>query len=327
MTVEDRLRQAIEARTSTVEPSLDEGLDRITTRLGRPEGSMRSPRAPWLLMAAAIVLIAAAGGLLLANDDDTGQLDTIGQPNQPDRPDRPETTRSTDTTAAPDTTEATPTSEASDSELPPSGDTPTTGGSEDAPVAPADVVDQAMWPRPSSEVRFDDPVAAARSFAVYVAQFEDPVVGEFRQGDSRSGEVSVQPFENAPATEVLVRRLSDDNWYVIGSLTEDITVDQPASGVTLSSPQPLSGQALAFEGHVQVQLLGYRPDGRSERLALSYVTGSGAPPAGPFTGSLDWSRGSAELEPTGVVVFWTTDESLEVGGSLQVVAIPVRLQD
>jgi hypothetical protein len=56
------------------------------------------------------------------------------------------------------------------------------------------------------------------------------------------------------------------------------------------------------------------------------VTGSGVPPAGPFTGQLDWSPGSAGLEPIGVLLLWTSDESGEIGGTLQAVAIPVRIQ-
>jgi hypothetical protein len=151
-------------------------------------------------------------------------------------------------------------------------------------------------------------------------------VGEFRPGDARSGEVPVRPTARGPETTVLVRQLSDDHWYVIGSATEDIGVDRPASGQLLvDSPQPLAGRALAFEGTVRVELVAYLADGRHVSLGETIVTGSGSPPAGPFTGSLDWSPASADMEPVGVLIFSTADESAETGGAWQAVALPVRL--
>ena len=317
---DERLRQAIEARTTTVQPSVEAGLDRIsekleaTTRLPQAAGAPRSPRPqrpPWLLVAAALVLlVAVAGGLLVVREDDGDRVDVI------DQPDRPATTATTGTTAPPTTA----TTEAPDSV--PSTPGPITSVFE----IPQDILVGAVWPRPSSDVRFDDPVAAARSFARYLAHFANPVVGEFRPGDARSGEVPVRPTARGPETTVLVRQLSDDHWYVIGSATEDIVVDRPASGQLLvDSPQPLAGRALAFEGTVRVELVAYLADGRHVSLGETIVTGSGSPPAGPFTGSLDWSPASADMEPVGVLIFSTADESAETGGTWQAVAVPVRL--
>ena len=322
---DERLRQAIEARTTTVQPSVEAGLDRIsekleaTTRLPRAAGAPRSPRPqrpPWLLVAAALVLlVAVAGGLLVVREDDGDRVDVI------DQPDRPATTATTGTTAPPTTA----TTEAPDSGA--STTVPSTPG----PITsvfeiPQDILVGAVWPRPSSDVRFDDPVAAARSFARYLAHYANPVVGEFRPGDARSGEVPVRPTARGPETTVLVRQLSDDHWYVIGSATEDIVVDRPASGEQLfDSRQPLTGRALAFEGTVHVELLAYLADGRHVSLGETIVTGSGSPPAGPFTGSLEWSPASADMEPVGVLIFSTADESAETGGTWQAVAVPVRL--
>ena len=70
MTIEDRLRRAIDARTSSVEPS-DDGLERITEKLldqGGPE-PVRFARTPWFLAAAAAVLVAALiGGFVVGRD-------------------------------------------------------------------------------------------------------------------------------------------------------------------------------------------------------------------------------------------------------------------
>lgn len=308
MNIEDRLRQAIDARTASVEPSLDRGLDRIDHKLGSSGDPMHTPPKNWMLAAAAaaVVLLAATVATIVLRDDG-GEGDDIRTVDEP-----PGTT---DTSGPDRSTTSTPTSST------------TTSPPDEAPSGPpADVQDQALWPRPSSDVRFDDPEAAARSFARYLAQFADPVVGEYRAGDSRSGEVPVRPTATGPETTVLVRQLSDDSWYVIGSVTSEITVDQPAAGATLADPQALAGSALAFEGTVQVRLVGYRSDGRSEDLGSTFVTGSGSPPPGPFSGQLGWSPGPAELEPVGVLLFTTSDESGELGGTWQVVAVPVRIR-
>ena len=71
-------------------------------------------------------------------------------------------------------------------------------------------------PGPHTSQRFDDPVAAARSFAVDFVGMTDPVVGEFQPGDSRSGEVPVRGFADGAPSAVLVRQLEDDTWFVIG---------------------------------------------------------------------------------------------------------------
>lgn len=189
-----------------------------------------------------------------------------------------------------------------------------------------DRVDQqaAVWPRPSSKVRFDDPVKAATSFARDYAQFDDPVIGEFRQGDSRSGEVPVQAFADGPETTVLVRQLEGDHWFVLGSVTEDITVDQPGVGDELSCPMVTSGTAVAFEGTVQVRIDAYDPTGERIEAGRGFVTGSGLPPAGPFEGEIDCIPPSG-VEDFGIATFWTDDASGELQGPLQIVTIPIRL--
>jgi hypothetical protein len=176
------------------------------------------------------------------------------------------------------------------------------------------VADQAIWPRPSSEVRFDDPAAAARSFSLYYVHFAAPVVGSYRAGDSRSGEVPVRPTASGPETTVLVRQLSDGHWYVVGATTANIVVDAPASGGALSCPLAVSGRALAFEGTVDVRIDAYQPDGDRVVLGSGFVTGSGSPPAGPFSGAITCSRANAGgVEDRAIVRFSTADQGEATG--------------
>ncbi len=75
----------------------------------------------------------------------------------------------------------------------------------------------AIWP--AAEVRFETPVEAAASFVTNVLGVE-PVLGEFTQGDSRSGEIQVfSPGESTPVSRGLLflRQLGpNDGWFVIG---------------------------------------------------------------------------------------------------------------
>lgn len=320
MTAEDRLRRAIDARTRSVEPS-DDGLRRINEKLLAPGGDMNiTPQNRWYVVAAAaaVVLALAGGALVLAGGGD-------------DDPDRTSTANETDDTTT--TTEAT-TSTTED----PGTTTTTAGGgvgpeAPEAPegpeapaVPPADVVQGAAWPRPSSDVRFDDPTAAASSWARYYAHFAEPTIGEYRAGDARSGEVPVFPLSSGQGEEttVLVRQLSDDHWYVIGSTTQDITVTEPTAGAQLTCPQALRGTALAYEGTVQVRIDAYQPDGDSVIVAETFVTGSGSPPAGPFQGEATCTIPGG-VEPYGIATFYTSDEG-EVGGNLVAVTFPIRLR-
>lgn len=317
MKIDDRLRRAIEDRTSSVHVDEAAGLQRVTSKLHARgvDTGLRSRRTRWLLAAAAFVLAAAVtGGVLLRERDGSGtQVDISDRPNVTDPPPATDTTTTTvdeapSTTVPPDTAPAQP---AEPSDAP-----------EDATPEPLE--QPVVWPRPSSDVRFDDPVAAARSFGLYYAQFDDPVVGQFRQGDARSGEVPVRPRANAPETTVLVRQLQGGHWFVIASVTGNITVDQPSTGDTIGCPVATSGAAFAFEGTVQVRIDAYQPDGDRVEVGRSFVTGSGSPPPGPFSKEIACTPPSG-VEAIGIARFWTEDQSGEVDGPWEIVTIPIRL--
>ena len=250
MTPEDRLRQAINARTSRIEPS-DDSLPAIKEKL--VETQARTNRNRLLVSAAAAVaVLAGVAGALALNDDQPvrtsgGTTTTVATTT---------TTDSTTTTTAPTTTTTT--------------------------AAPT--VDPAIpvWPRVASSQRFEDPVSAARSFMVDLVGMVDPVMGQLQQGDSRSGEVPVQPIANGPVTTVLVRQLEDDTWYVLGAATDDVRLDTPQALADIECPVRLTGEALAFEGTVQVAV---RDDLSTAPIGTGTVMGGGGPSA-PFDGTV-----------------------------------------
>jgi hypothetical protein len=286
MTPEDRLRQAIEARTSSVEPSAD-ALSQIEEKLMEAQRSDNRKRVLIGLGAAAAVVGVVVAALVLADDDDAG-LSSEGSSTTS------ESTTSSSTTSTTDSTTTT-----------------TTGFQGVDPDLP-------VFPDPTTSQRFDDPQSVARAFATDLVGFGDPVVGDFQQGDPRSGEVEVRSFAAGAPTVVLVRQLEDDHWYVVGATTDSIQLTTPAARDTISSPQALEGDAYAFEGNVQVRLF---VDGVQEPIATTFVTGRGDGVLGPFSGELDYSDDSGATH--GVLVLNGT--SGEDGSATEAIAIRVLL--
>ncbi len=168
-------------------------------------------------------------------------------------------------------------------------------------VLPAGDTATAVWPWVESDVRYADPVEAARGFALDFIGFTEPLIGEFVQGDSRSGEVEVWSIETFAPTTVFVRQLGpDDTWWVIGSATENIVVDAPQPLATIASPFTVAGRSSAFEGTVAVEI---RADGVDEPIFESFVTGGGSDGLGPFVEEFAWPNPGAG---SGAIVFQTT---------------------
>jgi hypothetical protein len=98
--------------------------------------------------------------------------------------------------------------------------------------------------------------------------------------------VEIAPSATRPTTVVFVRQLTaDESWWILGSATENIVLDEPDTGDVVESPLQLVGQARAFEGTVEVEI---RADGDAEPIAVGFVTGSGGPEPGPFDDELEF---------------------------------------
>jgi hypothetical protein len=241
----------------------------------QPTPRSRRPTAVIIALALAVAVIAALVAVTLWPDDEAGEVAT-----------GPTTTEAPATTATePSTTQA----------IEPSTTAPP------ATTAPVDT-STAVFPNAASGARFTDPVDAAHAFAVDFVGFTDPLVGEFMQGDARSGEIEVRPTADGPVTTVFVRQLgTDGSWWVLGSATANITTDVPGPGDAITSPVTVSGSALAFEGTVAVEV---RQDGNREPLGAGFVTGGGDVPR-PFSGQITFSPPTADH---GALVFLTRSE-------------------
>jgi len=180
-------------------------------------------------------------------------------------------------------------------------------------VDPYDVA----FPSPTASRSFEAPAAAARAYATDVLGFTELVIGSPSAGAGEQAEVVVQPSEDGPATTVQLLR-SGDAWFVTGSRTEDVVVAEPVPGTSLATPFQTAGEALAFEGNVEVLVV---PQDDPVPIGLGTVTGSGAPPAGPFQGRITFTPPAAATP--GVLVYRVS--SPEDGRVLAATSIRVRL--
>lgn len=215
-----------------------------------------------------------------------------------------------------------PADDSDETSPPASGPAPTTASPSTQPsptTAPPAVGDATvMWPFPGSTAHFASPDDAARSFATEYLGFEDPILDEFQQGDSRSGEVPIRPSERGPVTTILVRQVGPgDDWSVLGAVTANIDVTTPTAGEEIASPVRVAGRALAFEGNVQVEV---RQDGSLGPIGAGFVTGGGDAMR-DFTGLIPFETPSA---PYGALVLFT--QSAENGQVWEAAAFRVALR-
>lgn len=178
----------------------------------------------------------------------------------------------------------------------------------------------AVWPFADTSQRFDDPAAAARSFAVELAGFpEDLVLGDFRKGDARSGEVEVRASERGPVTTVAVRQLGEDGtWWVVAAQTENLELDGPEAGELVTSPLEVTGRGRAFEGTIEVEL---RADNQLEPIGATFVTG-GSSEMRPFRGSVEFDEPESDR---GVLMLLS--RSAEDGAVMEATVVRVRFRD
>jgi hypothetical protein len=163
-------------------------------------------------------------------------------------------------------------------------------------TAPAELGQPAIWP--AAGVVFGTPEEAAADFVTEVLGVP-PSLGEFQQGDSRSGEIEVfSPGEGDAGTDagtevvrglLLLRQLGpDDGWFILAAVNDNasITAPEPMDEV-VAGPLVVEGRARGFEGNVVVTAF---VAGDADAQLDQVMTQAGAfEIPEPFTVSLDLS--------------------------------------
>lgn len=188
---------------------------------------------------------------------------------------------------------------------------PSTAGVEGSDEQP----EQAIYPFAFTRATYPDPVPLARGFAVEYLGMPDPVVGEFQQGDTRSGEVGIRSRDDGPVTTVMVRQLEGDNWWVIGAATTNLQIEAPKALTIVGSPVTVSGRSTAFEGTIKVEV---REDAQLEPIAEGSTNGGSMGEMGPFSTSLDLGETGASGGAIVVKTLSPNDESVEEASVVRV---------
>lgn len=271
-----------------------------------PEGPPPERTNPWIVAAGLAFLAVIIGIIVLAtmDDDDDDDEDIVS-----------DTTTEVEVTVDDDDDDTTTTVDDDDTTTTTADDDGTTTTTADDDTITSEERTTIIWPDPEGSQRFDDPVAAATSFANDLAGFTDPIIGEFIEGEQGSGEVHLRASEDGPQTKVVVHRLSDDNWWVLSADTDNIELDQPSSTDVIENPVTVSGSATSSEGNVEVVVY---ETGNTEPLGTGNVTGGAAGEMDDFSGEISYEDPS---EDHGVLLLLTRDENGEVR---EVLAIPVR---
>ena len=176
-------------------------------------------------------------------------------------------------------------------------------------VAPnrQDLDQPAIWP--AADVVFATPEEAAADFVSAVLISEgDPMLGEFQQGDARSGEIAVlfagEAGDLAPPLEkglLLLRQIGPtDGWYVIAATSDGVVIDNPSALEEVPAGTiTVSGEGRGFEGTLVVSA--FRPGDDAAGFDLQIGAGGAFEDLQPYSVELDLS-GAADGDVVVILV-------------------------
>jgi len=188
------------------------------------------------------------------------------------------------------------------------------------------VVDPVVAVWPAADIVFDTPEAAATDFIEQVFGVE-PLIGEFLQGDGRSGEIEVlspldddDPATTRPTGVILfLRQLGpDDGWFVLSAVSEGVTIDSPEFGDEVAAGDlTVNGTGRGFEGTVVVRAL--EPADPPNVLDVEITATDWSTPV-PYTATLDLGDAS----PGDIVtIIAVGDTGIEATGEFAAVPVVV----
>ncbi len=181
-------------------------------------------------------------------------------------------------------------------------------GPEVAPAPERQDLDQpAIWP--AADVVFATPEEAAADFVSAVLISEgDPALGEFQQGDARSGEIAVlfagETGDLDPPMEkgvLFLRQIGPtDGWYVIAAASDGAAIDTPSALEEVpAGPVTVSGEGRGFEGTLAVSA--FPPGDDTATIDLQIGAGGAFADLEPYSVELDLS-GAASGEVVVILV-------------------------
>jgi hypothetical protein len=175
-------------------------------------------------------------------------------------------------------------------------------------------------------VVFETPDGAAADFISTVFGIE-PLLGDFREGDSRSGEIEVlSPGDDDDPSTVsptgvllLLRRLgSDDGWFVMAAVSDGVSITSPESTVEVAAG-PLSIEGLA-RGHERNVVVSAFVAGAAQALDDDFMMAGLITPE-PYTVTLDLSGAT----PGDVVALLVRGDTGLEGATGEFATIPVSI--
>ena len=171
-------------------------------------------------------------------------------------------------------------------------------------------------PPPTPRPPVDQPDRAAKAAAVAFMRelgMRDPVAASYRKTGAATAEVGLHPrageggrLLDTITTKVQLHRYTN-GWVATGARADTIEVEQPLPFSRITSPVPVSGMSVAYEGTVHVTVTEDRR-GADRVLCKGFVTG-GADSLGPFSGQLTFTRPTGDA---GWMVF-TPDSGADLG--------------
>lgn len=190
------------------------------------------------------------------------------------------------------------------------------------PTEPEGLEQPALWP--AADVVITSPGEAAFEFVEQVLRVP-PTLGEFRQGDSRSGEIDVfSPGEGDSGTRVLrgtlvLRQLGpDDGWFVIGAASDPQQITVPEALATVpAGPVTVEGAGRGFEATLIVSAI---LPGQAQPLAEVVAQGGAFADPEPFSVELDLSSARAG-QTVGLLLRGGTGLSTDPGDFAAIVVV------
>jgi hypothetical protein len=177
--------------------------------------------------------------------------------------------------------------------------------------------DQSTDPAPPSTPRppTDQPGRAKAAAVVFMRELgmRDPVAASYRKTGAATAEVGIHPrageggrLLDTVTTKVQLHRYTN-GWVATGAKAGAIEVEQPLPFSRISSPVPVSGMSVAYEGTVHVTVTEDRRG--ADRVLGKGVVNGGAESLAPFSGQVTFIRPTGDA---GWVVF-TPDSGADLG--------------